>query len=195
MRSPSSPSVHNGRHEKHSHRNSPLPRLLLEAAGVMTLVLGVIATSPAGGERTQEHAVTHDFELVDMEPLDTGDDEAMMEESDDGTSAETQTEETDTEESEEPFENCDEARAEGQAPVDESHPRFGEHLDRDKDGTGCENWSGTGQESEDPAQAPQNSQYDTCTEARADGKTDIQDDDPAYAEHLDGDKDGVACES
>ncbi|WP_205325498.1 excalibur calcium-binding domain-containing protein [Glycomyces sp. YM15] len=154
----------------------------------MTLVLGVIATSPAGGERTQDREVTHDFVLVDFQPLDTGDDDAMMEESDAPVDSAVEPEETDTEASEEPFENCDEARAEGEAPVDESHPRFGEHLDADSDGTGCENWSG-------PAQAPEGSQYQNCAEARADGATDIKPDEPGYAEHLDGDNDGIACES
>ncbi|MDA1359634.1 excalibur calcium-binding domain-containing protein [Glycomyces luteolus] len=168
----------------------------------MTLVLGVIATSPAGGERTHESEVSHDFELVDFKPLDTGDDEAMMEESDDGTSAETQTEEpehgtsaetpteeTDTEETGFVYENCDAARAAGAAPVHEGEHGFGPHLDADNDGVGCENWSG-------PSQAPApGSEYPNCEEARADGKTDIQEGEPGYAEHLDRDNDGVACES
>lgn len=38
-------------------------------------------------------------------------------------------------------------------------------------------------------------QFATCDEARAAGKHDIQRSDAAYAEHLDRDNDGVACES
>ena len=38
-------------------------------------------------------------------------------------------------------------------------------------------------------------QFATCDEARAAGKQDIQRSDAAYAEHLDSDYDGVACES
>ena len=38
-------------------------------------------------------------------------------------------------------------------------------------------------------------QFATCDEARAAGKQDIQRSDAAYAEHLDRDNDGVACES
>ena len=38
-------------------------------------------------------------------------------------------------------------------------------------------------------------QFATCDEARAAGKHDIQRSDAAYAEHLDSDHDGVACES
>jgi hypothetical protein len=36
------------------------------------------------------------------------------------------------------YENCDEARAEGAAPVQEGDPGYGPHLDRDGDGIGCE---------------------------------------------------------
>ncbi|MEV3937526.1 excalibur calcium-binding domain-containing protein [Glycomyces sp. NPDC049804] len=163
----------------------------------MTLVLGVIATSPAGGERTQEREITHDFELVDFQPLD---EEAMMEESDDDTSGETSMEDTDEQSDAETdpnfeYENCEAARDAGAAPVLEGQHGFGEHLDADNDGVGCENWSGTAQDSEGQGQAPQDSQYDNCTEARADGATDIPATDDRYAEHLDGDSDGTACES
>lgn len=186
MQSPSSPSVHNGRHEEHSHRKSPWPRLLLEAAGVMTLVLGVIATSPAGGERTQEHEVTHDFELVDMEPLDMGDDEAMMEESDDQDGSTVDPEETDTEETAFSYENCDAARDAGAAPIQEGEYGFGEHLDRDNDGTGCENWSG-------PAEVPEGA-FQNCDEARSEGAAPVDKSHPRFGEHLDADDDGTGCE-
>jgi hypothetical protein len=36
------------------------------------------------------------------------------------------------------YENCDEARADGAAPVQEGDPGFGPHLDADDDGIGCE---------------------------------------------------------
>jgi hypothetical protein len=153
----------------------------------MTLVMGVIATSPAGGDRVQQREVAHDFELVDFQPLDTGDDEAMMEESDEDTSTETPMEDTDTEATEFMYENCDAARADGAAPVLEGEHGFGPHLDADNDGIGCENWSG-------PVQVP-NGEYENCDAARADGKSDIPAGAEGYADHLDGDNDGVACES
>jgi len=156
----------------------------------MTLVVGVIATSPAGGDRTQAREVAHDFELVDFQPLDTGDDEAMMEESDEDTSSETPTtEDPSTEEM--VFENCDAARDAGAAPVLEGEAGFGEHLDADNDGIGCEHWAGPSNGETDTS-APG---YQNCTEARADGKSDIGSDEEGYAEHLDRDNDGVACEN
>lgn len=36
------------------------------------------------------------------------------------------------------FRNCTEARAAGAAPVMRGDPGFGQHLDRDNDGIGCE---------------------------------------------------------
>lgn len=36
------------------------------------------------------------------------------------------------------YENCDQARADGAAPVQEGDPGFGPHLDADDDGIGCE---------------------------------------------------------
>jgi len=36
------------------------------------------------------------------------------------------------------FANCSQARAAGAAPVRESDPGYGRHLDRDGDGVGCE---------------------------------------------------------
>ena len=37
-----------------------------------------------------------------------------------------------------PFRNCTEARAAGAAPVRVGQPGYGTHLDRDRDGIGCE---------------------------------------------------------
>ena len=36
------------------------------------------------------------------------------------------------------FRNCTEARAAGAAPVRRGEPGYGTHLDRDRDGVGCE---------------------------------------------------------
>ncbi|MFJ6024240.1 excalibur calcium-binding domain-containing protein [Brevundimonas sp. NPDC092305] len=38
----------------------------------------------------------------------------------------------------EAFANCSEARAAGAAPVRRGDPGYGPHLDRDRDGVGCE---------------------------------------------------------
>ena len=40
------------------------------------------------------------------------------------------------------FRNCDEARAAGAAPVRRGDPGYGQHLDRDNDGIGCEPYRG-----------------------------------------------------
>ncbi|MFC4556034.1 glycoside hydrolase family 3 N-terminal domain-containing protein [Georgenia faecalis] len=42
------------------------------------------------------------------------------------------------------YENCDAARAAGAAPVHRGEPGYGTHLDRDRDGVGCEDSSGGG---------------------------------------------------
>jgi hypothetical protein len=43
-----------------------------------------------------------------------------------------------------PYANCTEARAAGKAPIYIGQPGFGPHLDRDKDGIGCEKKEGKG---------------------------------------------------
>jgi hypothetical protein len=166
---------------------------MLEAAGVMTLVMGVIATSPAG-DQTQQREVAHDFELVDFQPHDTGDgmmdDETMMEEPHDHTSDDPSMHESHAED-DFMYENCDAAREAGAAPVHKGEHGFGPHLDADNDGVGCEHWSGhTNGETDTSAPG-----YQNCDEARADGKSDINKGEEGYAEHLDRDNDGVACES
>lgn len=40
------------------------------------------------------------------------------------------------------YRNCAEARAAGAAPVYRGDPGYGEHLDRDNDGVGCEPYRG-----------------------------------------------------
>ncbi|MDN3242464.1 excalibur calcium-binding domain-containing protein [Glycomyces tritici] len=160
----------------------------------MTLVLGVIAISPAGTASTQDRVVAHDIELVDFQPLDTVDDPATMEESVDqtGTAVEPPMEDTG-----EPsaaatdptfeYENCDAARDAGAAPVEADEYGFGPHLDGDDDGVGCENRFGA-------AQVPEGSRYPNCDAARDAGLSAIKEGEPGYAAHLDGDDDGVACE-
>ncbi|MDI9885887.1 excalibur calcium-binding domain-containing protein [Streptomyces sp. HNM0645] len=37
-----------------------------------------------------------------------------------------------------PFKNCTEAYSQGYANIPKDHPRYGPHLDRDKDGIGCD---------------------------------------------------------
>jgi hypothetical protein len=160
----------------------------------MTLVLGVIAISPAGTEGTQEREVTHDIELVDVGPLDTVDDEDMVEEADDQDGIVVQPPMEDTGEppaaATDPtfaYENCAAARDAGAAPVEADEYGFGPHLDGDNDGVGCENRFGA-------AQPPGDSQHPNCDAARDAGLESIQEGEPGYAPHLDGDDDGVACE-
>ncbi|MFF3942985.1 excalibur calcium-binding domain-containing protein [Streptomyces phaeofaciens] len=40
------------------------------------------------------------------------------------------------------YDNCDEARAAGAAPVHAGDPGYGPHLDRDGDGVACEPYAG-----------------------------------------------------
>ncbi|ORA68285.1 calcium-binding protein [Mycolicibacterium elephantis] len=37
-----------------------------------------------------------------------------------------------------PYKNCTEARANGDTNIPSSSPKYGPHLDRDRDGIGCE---------------------------------------------------------
>jgi hypothetical protein len=40
-----------------------------------------------------------------------------------------------------PYQNCDEARADGAAPIQKGDPGYSSKLDRDGDGVACENSS------------------------------------------------------
>ncbi|WP_083777843.1 excalibur calcium-binding domain-containing protein [Segniliparus rotundus] len=40
-----------------------------------------------------------------------------------------------------PYQNCDEARADGAAPIQKGDPGYSSRLDRDGDGVACENSS------------------------------------------------------
>lgn len=101
--------------------------------------------------------------------------------------------------------NCTEASARGLSNIDANSPHYGEHLDRDKDGVGCETKatgtsgsgtaSTTGGKQAAAADTSTNDELDNCTEARARGLNNIKAGSEHYSGHLDRDKDGVACES
>jgi hypothetical protein len=57
------------------------------------------------------------------------------------------------------FRNCDAVRAAGRAPILRGEPGFGAHLDRDDDGIGCEQTSGS---SGAAAEAEAQAQYRQC---------------------------------
>ena len=59
-----------------------------------------------------------------------------------GTSAPKRTVRSISSSSSSAFRNCTEARAAGAAPVYRGDPGYGEHLDRDNDGVGCEPYRG-----------------------------------------------------
>lgn len=101
--------------------------------------------------------------------------------------------------------NCTEASARGLSNIDANSQHYGEHLDRDKDGVGCETKatgtsgsgtaSTTGGEQAAAVDTSTNDELDNCTEARARGLNNIKAGSEHYSGHLDRDKDGVACES
>ena len=101
--------------------------------------------------------------------------------------------------------NCTEASARGLSNIDANSPHYSEHLDRDKDGVGCETkatgtsgsgtTSTTGGKQAAAADTSTNDELDNCTEARARGLNNIKAGSEHYSGHLDRDKDGVACES
>ena len=99
--------------------------------------------------------------------------------------------------------NCTEASARGLSNIDANSPHYGEHLDRDKDGVGCETKapgthgtaSTTGGKQAAAADTSTDDKLDNCTEARARGLNNIKAGSEHYSGHLDRDKDGVACES
>ncbi|WP_455121162.1 excalibur calcium-binding domain-containing protein [Rothia aeria] len=101
--------------------------------------------------------------------------------------------------------NCTEASARGLSNIDANSPHYDEHLDRDKDGVGCETKatgtsgsgtaSTTGGKQAAAADTSTNDELDNCTEARARGLNNIKAGSEHYSGHLDRDKDGVACES
>ena len=101
--------------------------------------------------------------------------------------------------------NCTEASARGLSNIDANSPHYGEHLDRDKDGVGCETKatgtsgsgtaSTTGGKQAAAADTSTDDKPDNCTEARARGLNNIKAGSEHYSGHLDRDKDGVACES
>lgn len=118
---------------------------------------------------------------------------------------ESETEEAEETEAEEVYyDNCDEARDAGAAPVREDDPGYGDHLDSDGDGVGCEDSgsgggsdSGGGDSGGDSGGDDDDGgsvYYENCDAARAAGAAPVYAGDPGYGSHLDRDGDGVACE-
>ncbi|MDA1361778.1 excalibur calcium-binding domain-containing protein [Glycomyces luteolus] len=95
------------------------------------------------------------------------------------------------------YENCDEARADGAAPLYEGEPGYAPHLDADGDGVACEPYFGDdpGGGNDDGGNGDSDAHYENCDEAMADGAAPLYEGDPGYDEHLDRDGDGVACET
>jgi hypothetical protein len=161
----------------------------------MALALGVMSASP--DDRTQDHEVAGDLELVDVQPPDAGGERLTSEEPDEDASHSPSTEDSDsedsdaegsdTEDSEFTYENCAAAEADGAAPIDEGEHGFGPHLDADNDGIGCEHW-GT------PSGASDGDAYENCAAARADGAAPVYENEPGFGPHLDADNDGIGCE-
>lgn len=98
------------------------------------------------------------------------------------------------------FENCTEAHAAGYYNIPASSPLYRIDLDGNADGVACEDSSkpiGTVPAPEpapSPAPSPANGAFDNCAEAAAAGQFNIPIGTPGYGEHLDSDKDGIACE-
>ncbi|MCC3763987.1 excalibur calcium-binding domain-containing protein [Glycomyces sp. TRM65418] len=98
------------------------------------------------------------------------------------------------------YDNCDAAREAGAAPVHDWEEGYGEHLDRDGDGVGCEDSSGGGDTGSDTGGGGGNDEededvyYKNCDAARAAGGAPVYAGEPGYGSHLDRDGDGVGCE-
>ncbi|UYQ62315.1 excalibur calcium-binding domain-containing protein [Streptomyces peucetius] len=98
------------------------------------------------------------------------------------------------------YDNCDAARAAGAAPVHEGDPGYGPHLDRDRDGVGCEAYNGSGGTTGGSGGGGTSgggsgsTYYANCSAARAAGAAPVRAGDPGYGRHLDRDGDGVGCE-
>lgn len=99
------------------------------------------------------------------------------------------------------FENCDAAEAAGYVWINIGEPGYAAHLDGNGDGVACERGPGPAAPNPAPEEAPApvtvvpaNAAYDNCAEAAAAGQFNIPIGAPGYGEHLDSDKDGIACE-
>ncbi|GAA2135356.1 excalibur calcium-binding domain-containing protein [Glycomyces algeriensis] len=154
----------------------------------MTLVLGVIAITPATAGGTQDREVTHHVELVDFQPLDAGD-ESMTEESGDrgGTAVDPPMQESD-----------DQNGTAVDPPMQESDDQNGTAADPpmqesdDQDGTAADPpMEDTGEQS---AAADQAFEYENCDAARDAGAAPVTPEEYGFGPHLDRDSDGVGCE-
>lgn len=169
---------------------------VLCCGGVLSMIDGdepeTFAEQPTGAETSES-----DFELPSDRTTFYGSTEAPASAS---PELESETEEVEETEAEEVYyDNCDEARDAGAAPVREGDPGYGDHLDRDGDGVGCED-SGSGGGGDSGGDSGDNDDddggvyYENCDAARDAGAAPVYAGDPGYGSHLDRDGDGVACE-
>lgn len=100
-----------------------------------------------------------------------------------------------------PPQNCDEARAQGLAPIHKGSPYYSTKLDRDGDGVACDN---NGRRNPPPTTTPNQPQppvsdpvwaWENCPTAFANGVANIPAGTPGYGTHLDSDLDGIGCEA
>ena len=92
------------------------------------------------------------------------------------------------------FATCKEANEAGFKDIQRNDAAYADHLDSDHDGVACESKDGNGEQGS-ASNGNGAHQFATCKEANEAGFKDIQRNDAAYADHLDSDHDGVACES
>ncbi|UDY34302.1 excalibur calcium-binding domain-containing protein [Dermatobacter hominis] len=103
------------------------------------------------------------------------------------------------------FSSCEEASRAGYWNMRRGEPGYSANLDRDGDGIACDDPSnqptqGTAPAVTTPTPAPQvagasqTQPYANCTEARADGQTNIPASSPVFQPGLDADNDGIGCE-
>lgn len=97
-----------------------------------------------------------------------------------------------------PYANCSAAEADGVYNIQAGDSRYGAHLDSDLDGVGCEN-SSVGLTPVDiptvVADPTTTTSFGNCEQAALAGAVNIPVGDPRYAQHLDSDLDGIACET
>jgi hypothetical protein len=167
-------------------------------------VLGMIDDDPetetVAGEPTEGEASESEFALPSDRTTFYGSTEAPASASPE-PEPEPETEE-ETEAAEVYYDNCDAARDAGAAPVREDDPGYGDHLDRDGDGVGCEDSDSGGDGGGDSGGGGGDSgddgggsvHYENCDAARAAGAAPLYEGEPGYRSGLDRDGDGDACE-
>lgn len=97
-----------------------------------------------------------------------------------------------------PYANCSAAAADGVYNIQVGDSRYGQHLDSDRDGVGCENSSVGLTPVDTPtvvAEPTPTTSFANCEQAALAGAVNIPVGDPRYAQHLDSDLDGIACET